>query len=539
MTTTPTDQDLLDVIIVGAGFAGMYTAIHAERAGLRIQGFEAGDGIGGTWYWNRYPGARCDVESIDYSYSFDPELEREWRWTERYATQPEILRYLEHVADRYGVRPHFRFGERVVSADWDEHDHRWTLRTDRGSVATARWVVMASGCLSTPNLPDITGRDEFAGEVYITAAWPSTPVDFTGKRVALIGTGSSGIQSLPLIADQASEVVVYQRSANYSVPAFNRHLDDAEWEAALAAYPERRRLSWNGMGGSPWYTRSEQYDEFAPVEREALLEEGWEMGGVLFSKVFPRQMADPEINNAAMMFFERKLAEKVADPQLLQDLLPTDHAIGTKRICTDSGYYETFARDHVSLVNLRRDPIERITAEGITTAAGHRQFDVIVYATGFDAMTGSLTSIDIRGRDGRLLRDEWTLQTPSTYLGIGVPGFPNLLPLNGPGCPSVLSNMALGSEQQGDLALRMIDYCRERGYTSIEAREDAARAWTTHSQELADATLFGAAPSWYNGRNIAGKAEGFLPYLGGFRPYIERCDEVAANDYRGFVLSER
>jgi len=528
-----------DLIVVGAGFAGMYTAIHADRAGLRVLGFEAGSDVGGTWYWNRYPGARCDVESIDYSYSFDPELEREWRWSERYATQPEILRYLSHVADRYGVRRHFRFSERIERAEWDDAGQLWTVTTERGTRATARWLVMATGCLSTPHLPDIPGREDFAGEIYATAAWPHEGVDFTGKRVALIGTGSSGIQSLPLIAEEAAHVSVFQRSANYSVPASNRPISDEEWERALAEYPERRRKSWNGLAGSPWTSYAIPYQETPEEERPRIFEESWERGGVLFSKAFPGQMVDRETNAAARAFFEARLTEKVKDPDVLVDLTPTDHAIGTKRICTDTGYYETFNRDDVELVNLRREPILRVTADGITTESGHRSFDAIVFATGFDAMTGALTSIDIIGRDGRLLRDEWAVQGASTLLGFGIPGFPNLLSLNGPGCPSVLSNMALGSEQQGAFALDMIRYCATEGFTSAEARVDAAADWTAHGQELANKTLFAEAPSWYMGANIEGKPRTFLPYLGGFRPYIDICDGVAERGYEGFILTAR
>lgn len=527
-----------DLIVVGAGFAGLYTVIHAERLGLDVLGLEAGDGVGGTWYWNRYPGARCDVESIDYSFSFDPELERTWRWSERYATQPEILRYLEHVADRYDVRRHYRFDQRVASAQWHERARRWEVRTEAGLVATADWLVMATGSLSAPVLPDLPGRDTFAGEVYMTAAWPQTDPDLAGKRVAVIGTGSSGIQAIPLIAQRAAEVVVYQRTANYSVPAFNRGLEDAEWQAALADYAHRRELSWNGLAGSPWTSHPVPYDEVPEAEREAVFEEAWTRGGVLFAKAFARQTADIEINEAARAFFEGKLVELVDDPQTLADLTPSDHPIGTKRICTDSGYYETYNLPHVHLVNLRREPITEVTPTGITSAQAHREHDVVVYATGFDAMTGALTSIDIRGREGRSLRDEWR-DGPTNYLGVGIPGFPNLLALNGPGTPSVLSNMALGAEQQGAFALRLVQHCRANGFTSAEPRSDAAQAWAAHGAELADATLFGSARSWYTGANIEGKARGFLPYIGGFRPYIDRCDTVADGGFAGFVLSER
>ncbi|WP_194420672.1 flavin-containing monooxygenase [Microbacterium abyssi] len=527
-----------DLIIVGAGLAGIYTTIHAVERGLDVLGIEAGSDVGGTWYWNRYPGARCDVESIDYSFSFDDELQSEWRWSERYATQPEILRYLNHVADRYDVRRHYRFDQRLDSATWDEEEHRWTVRTEDGLVATARWLIMATGSLSRPQLPTIPGRDAFTGEVLQTSAWPDEPVDFTGKRVAVIGTGSSGVQAIPHIAEQADELVVYQRSANYSIPALNRPIDDEEWDRQQAGLAERRELSWNGAAGSPWTSHPVPFSEVPEDEREAIFEESWKRGGVLFAKAFQGLTVDREINDAARVFFERKLAERVEDPQVLADLTPDDHPLGTKRICTDTNYYETYNLPHVTLVNLRRDPITEVTPKGIKAGDQLREHDVIVYATGFDAMTGALTSVDIRGRENRSLKEEWR-GFPSTYLGVALPGFPNLLVLNGPGTPSVLSNMALGAEQQGDYALRIVDHCGAHGITSIEAREDAAAEWTQHSLDLANATLFGSAPSWYTGSNIKGKARGFLPYIGGFRNYIERVDKVAADGYSGFVLSSR
>ncbi|WP_375385257.1 flavin-containing monooxygenase [uncultured Microbacterium sp.] len=526
-----------DVIVVGAGFAGLYTVIHAARRGLTVIGIEAGADVGGTWYWNRYPGARCDVESIDYSYSFDDELQQEWRWSERYATQPEILRYLSHVADRFDARRRFRFATRVVAAEWDDGDaQRWTVATDAGDRISASWLVMATGSLSTPLLPDIPGRESFGGEVLMTAAWPHEPVDLHGKRVGVIGTGSSGIQSIPLIADQAAELVVYQRTANFSVPALNRELDDDEWTHALEEYPHRRQVSWDSLAGSPWTAHDVPYEEADEQERARVFEDRWTRGGVLFGKAFPRQTVDIEVNDAARRFFEGKLAEIVRDPQTLDDLTPRDHAIGTKRICTDSGYFDTFNRPHVTLVNLRRDPIIEITAEGVRTESGFRPLEVIVFATGFDALTGALTSIDIRGRSGRLLRDEWKGGVV-TNLGMAVPGFPNLIMLNGPGSPTVLTNMAIGSEQQGDFALRLVDHTIAHGYTSVETREDAARAWTDDIAVRASRTLFAGARSWYTGANVPGKAAGFLPFIGGFRPYIHACDRVADAGYEGFVFS--
>ncbi|GAB3119482.1 flavin-containing monooxygenase [Glaciibacter psychrotolerans] len=540
MSTRAVEENAFDhdVIVVGAGFAGLYTVIHAARRGLRVHGIEAAPGVGGTWFWNRYPGARCDVESIDYSYSFDPELEREWRWSERYATQPEILRYLEHVADRFEARTHYSFNTRVTGASWDETAQCWHVDTDDGRRATAAWLVMATGPLSTPIVPEITGRDSFAGQILQTSAWPSEPVDFTGKRVAVIGTGASGIQVIPLIAEDAAEVVVYQRTANYSVPAFNFDLDDAEWATQQTGLARRRELSWKSPAGSPWSSHLEPFADLDDEAREAVFNEAWQRGGVLFAKAFRGQTIEREINDAARDFFERKLAERIANDTTRSALTPVGHALGTKRICTDSGYYETYNLPHVHLVSLRTEPITEMTPAGITTTAGAREFDIIVYATGFDAMTGALTSIEIRGRDGRLLRDEWA-DGPITLLGVGLPGFPNLCVLNGPGTPSVFANMALTSEQQGRFALELIDYCTNAGYSSAEARADAAEAWTQHTQDVAHATLFGSSDSWYTGANLPGKARAFLPYAGGFDQFCARAEAVIDNGFTGFVLSER
>lgn len=536
MSTTETT--IHDVVVVGAGFAGMYTTIHGVRAGLDVLGIEAGSDVGGTWYWNRYPGARCDVESVDYSYSFDETLQKEWRWSERYATQPEILRYLSHVAERFDVRRHYRFGTKVTGAHWDEPAQLWKVSTSSGDTVSARWLVMATGSLSKPNLPDLPGRDSFAGPVYMTAAWPAEGVDFSGLRVGVIGTGSSGVQSIPLIAEQAAALTVFQRTANYSVPAFNRTIDDAEWQELLENYPQRRAASWNGAGGSPWGSFSVPYETLTPEERERVLAEAWTRGGVLYGKAFERQTVDVTVNGAAREYFEQKLRGIVPDEQLADDLTPNDHPLGTKRICTDSGYFETFTLPHVRLVNLRRDPITAITPNGVQTDSGFHELDAIVYATGFDALTGALTSIDIVGREGRTVREAWQ-EGPLTYLGIGVPGFPNLLTLNGPGSPSVLANMALGSEQQGAYALRLILHAAASGFTAAEPRTDAAAAWTTHLGEVAEKTLFADAPTWYTGANIPGKPRIFMPYLGGFNTYIARLDEVAEDGFRGFVFSER
>lgn len=527
-----------DAIIVGAGFAGMYTTIHARRRGLKVLGIEAAPEVGGTWYWNRYPGARCDVESIDYSYSFDAELEAEWRWSERYATQPEILRYLQHVADRFDVRRSYRFEERVERAEWDDAASVWNLVTSTGAREQARWLIMATGPLSAPVLPNISGRESFAGLTLQTSAWPHEDPDLHGLRVGVIGTGSSGIQAIPEIAREAASVHVFQRTPNYSVPAFNRFIDDEEWEKQQLGLSARRAKSWAGAAGSPWESHPVPFEEVPVQEREAIFAEAWQRGGVLFAKAFQRQTIDPVINEAAKRFFLARLAEKVHDPATREALTPKNQALGVKRICTDSGYYETFNEPHVTLVDLQQNPITRITPTSIITHDGEVELDCIVYATGFDAMTGALTQIDIVGRNGILLRDDWS-DGYRALLGVGIPGFPNLLALNGPGSPSVFANLALTSEQQGAFALDLIEHTAAHGYTACEARADAADAWVSHTQAVADATLFGASDSWYTGANLDGKSRTFLPYPGGFAAYNAKAADIANRDYAGFLFTER
>jgi cation diffusion facilitator CzcD-associated flavoprotein CzcO len=528
----------VDVVVVGAGFAGLYAVIRGLRDGYTVQAFEAGSDVGGTWYWNRYPGARCDVESIDYSYSFDPDLERAWRWTENYATQPEILAYLQHVADRYGVRPYYAFGHRVTSASFDSSSATWRVRTDKGQEVTARFLILATGCLSIPNVPKIPGAETFAGPTLLTAQWPAEGVDLTGMRVGVIGTGSSGIQCIPILARVASELVVFQRSPNFSVPVRIRSYTDEEYASILASYPERRRISWSSPAATPSTSHPKQAFELTPEERERVLEERWQTGGVLFAKTFPNQTVDEAVNNLARDFAVRKIRSIVRDPVVAEDLIPTDHPIGTKRICTDSGYYDTFNRDNVRLVNLRREPIVEIVPTGVRTTARQIDLDVIVYATGFDAMTGSFTRIDIRGPRGDTLAERWR-NGPVTYLGMAVPGQPNLFVLNGPGSPSVLANMALTSEQQVNWVFDLIGWCRSQGIDEVEARADAAEKWAAHVTEVAEATLFPRANSWYVGANIEGKPRVFMPYIAGFSAYKNICDGVARDGYEGFVLTRR
>ncbi|KQY54338.1 MULTISPECIES: flavin-containing monooxygenase [unclassified Nocardioides] len=526
----------LDILVIGAGFAGLYAVHAARQAGHDVLCLEAGSGVGGTWFFNRYPGARCDVESIDYSYSFDEDLQNDWKWSERYATQPEILSYINHVAERFDLLRSIRLETRVVAADWDESAAVWRVATDAGEVHVARHVLCAAGSLSVPNKPPIPGVDDFAGEVLFTSQWPEPAPDLAGKRVGIVGTGSSGIQSIPVIAQEAEELTVFQRTPNFSVPALNRPLTEEDQRRIREEYPERRRKSRVSGGGSPYVAHPKSAEECDPDERTAALEKGWTTGGVLFGKTFPDQYTNIVSNDYARDFAVAKIRAIVEDPEVADDLIPSDHPIGTKRICTDSGYYATFNRDNVALVNLRKDPIEHIADWGVKTSESSYELDVLVFATGFDAMTGALTRMDIRGEGGVLLRDAWA-DGPVTYLGYQVPAFPNFFILNGPGSPAVLANMVLGSEMQVDWLLALIRAADEQGADRVAVSPDVAQEWTTQLQEAAEQTLFPRANSWYMGANIEGKPRKFMLYLGGLGTYAAFCDEIAADDYRGFELT--
>ena len=527
--------DPVDVVVVGAGFGGLY-ALHKFRGqGLTVRVFEAAPEVGGTWYFNRYPGARCDVESLDYCYSFSDELQQEWTWTEKYATQREILEYIKWVADRLDLRSGITFDTRVVSTVLDEDTLRWTVRTDTGEVITARFVVMATGPLSSALKPDIPGLDTFAGETYHTAHWPHEGVDFTGKRVAVIGTGSSGVQSIPLIAEQASQLYVFQRTPNYSVPAGNRPLSVDEIAEAKATYDERRRKSWRSGGGSPHVAHQKLTMQATPEERQEAFERRWQLGGVLFSKTFSDQMIDLEDNEEARKFYEGKIRAVIDDPEVAELLIPKDHPIGTKRICTDTNYFETFNRSNVELISVRASPIESIDDTGIATAERHFDIDALVLATGFDAMTGTLAKIEIVGRDGERLVDDWAAG-PRTFLGLGVDGFPNLFMVSGPGAPAVLANMVLHAEAHINWISDAIGYLDAHGYRGIEATADAVDNWIAECNQRAAATLFPQANSWYMGANVPGKPRVFMLFIGGFATYLDICTEVANAGYKGFDL---
>jgi len=525
-----------DVVIVGAGFAGMYMLHRVRGLGLTARGLEAGSGVGGTWYWNRYPGARCDVESMQYSYQFSDQLQQEWEWTERYATQPEILEYANHVADRFDLRDDIRFDTRVAAASWDDATARWTVRTATGDEYRSRFLVMATGCLSSANIPDFPGRDSFEGATYHTGRWPHEGVDFTGQRVGVIGTGSSAIQSIPIIAAQAAQLYVFQRTASYSVPAGNRPLSDDEIRAVKDDYDAFR--AFNSLMptaiGSKQPIPEVSALGIAPEERDRIYEARWEEGGLPFLGAFIDLLFSPEANDTAAEFVRAKIRATVHDPKVA-DLLAPKTVIGCKRLCVDTGYFATFNRPNVELVDVSETPISEITAHGLRVADRDFEVDAIVFATGFDAMTGALLSIDIRGRDGRQLRDAWEAG-PRTYLGLGTVGFPNFFTISGPGSPSVLTNMIVSIEQHVEWISDCIEYLRDNGFERIEATPDAQDAWVDHVNMIADFTLFPSCNSWYLGANVPGKPRVFMPLLG-FPPYVEKCNEVAAKGYEGFALS--
>ncbi|WP_432482646.1 flavin-containing monooxygenase [Kineococcus esterisolvens] len=526
-------QQEVDVVVVGAGFAGLHALHELRGRGLSVRVLEAGHGVGGTWYWNRYPGARCDVESTDYQFSFSEDLVREWRWSERYPRQEELLRYLDHVADRFDLRRDISLGRRVVSAVLEEEDVTWTVATEQGERWRARWLIMATGCLSVPRLPMVPGLEDFRGDWYHTASWPADGVDFTGERVAVVGTGSSGIQSIPLIAEQAAGLLVLQRTANYSVPAFDHELGEEELERLQQDFAARREFTRSSALGLAAPADPRSALAVSEEERRTQYETRWRMGGLPMIGAFADLMVDRAANETAAAFFRDKIRAKVDDPETAEKLLPRGYPWGAKRVCVDSGYYETFNRSDVTLIDLNEQPLRRITPRGVLVGETEHEVDAIVFATGFDAMTGALMAIDIRGRDGRSLRQAWSAG-PKTYLGLAVAGFPGLFTVTGPGSPSVLSNMVVSIEQHVEWIADAISWSRERGTEVFEATQEAQEAWVEHVNAVADSTLFTEANSWYLGANVPGKPRVFMPYAGGVGAYRQKCDEVAAAGYEGF-----
>ena len=528
-----------DALVIGAGFAGLYQLLCLrEHLGLTVQVLEAGDGIGGTWYWNRYPGARCDSESHAYNYTFSRELFESWEWTERYPQQPEILRYLNHVADMFDLRRSIRFGTRVVGAHYDEASNRWTVTTEGGETMRAQFLITAVGCLSTANVPSIPGLESFTGTWYHTGNWPHDGVDFSGKRVGLIGTGSTGIQATPVIAEAASHLTVFQRTANYSVPAHNAPLSAEFKQWVKDNYDEIRTITRANANGQAFYIQDRSAWDVTAEQRQALYEAAWAKGGLQFRGVFRDLLVDKSANDTAAEFLKAKIRSIVQDPETAAILADIDHPYAAKRPPIDTGYFETFNRDNVSLVDLRATPIVSIVPAGVQTSETEYELDTIVFATGFDAMTGPLLRLDIHGRGGLALRDTWAAG-PSTYLGLQVPGFPNLFTITGPGSPSVLTNMPVAIEQHVEWITECIATLRNKGLARIEAAPEAALDWGAEVNKAGDATLLPLAKSsWYLGANVPGKPRVFMPYAGGMARYRAICDDVVADGYRGFVMSD-
>jgi cation diffusion facilitator CzcD-associated flavoprotein CzcO/acetyl esterase/lipase len=531
----------VDVVVVGAGFAGLYLLHRLRKLGYSAVVLESAADVGGTWYWNRYPGARCDIMTVDYSYSFDPELEKEWQWSEKYATQPEILAYANLVTDRYDLRRDIRFSTKVKQARWDEAAKRWRISTatdatgeSAGDEITCRFYVMCTGCLSVPKEVDIAGMGRFRGEVYFTNKWPHEGVDLTGKRVAVIGTGSSGVQSIPHLAEQAAQLTVFQRTPNFSRPALNGPVPQEKLDAFAADRDAYRHAARWSQAGVPVPVVELGAMMVSEEERRAKFEEVWRSGDLL-APSFADMLTSAESNAQLCEFLREKIRSIVKDPETADTLCPKDHYYGTKRPCLDSGYYETFNLPHVRLVDLRRTPISTITETGIETSAESLAFDVIVFATGFDAMTGALVAVDIQGRDGLPLAQKWA-DGPLTYLGLTTVGFPNFFMVTGPGSPSVLSNMMVSIEQHAEWVSDVVDHLTKTGFETIEPTPTAEAAWVQHVNDCGDITLFPKADSWYTGANVPGKPRVFLPYIGGVDRYRKACDEIVEQGYLGFRL---
>ena len=529
------DVDMVDVVVVGAGFSGLYLLHRLRNLGFSARAFDAADDVGGTWYWNRYPGARCDVQSVDYSFSFDPELDAEWQWSEKYAPQAEILGYARHVAELHDLRRDIEFSTRVESAVWDDEASQWRLHTSNGEDIACRFFVMATGCLSVPKEVDIDGTGRFTGEVYFTSRWPHEGVDFTAKRVAVIGTGSSAIQSIPLIAKEATTLTVFQRTPNFSIPANNGPIPPDRVEALGRGLAEYRQAARWAPAGVPIEPSVVSALTVSDEERQATYEAAWIKGGIIeFLSSYMDNLTNPVANDLLGEFVRNKIRATVHDPVTAEALCPKSFPIGTKRLCVDSGYYETYNQPHVRLIDINTHPIATITETGIDLADESLEFDAIVFATGFDAMTGAIVNVDITGRDGRTLKDAWA-DGPHTYLGLMSDGFPNLFMVTGPQSPSVLCNMIAAIEQHVEWITDCLEHLRAERLATIEPTPTAVAGWVQHTNDFADLTLLRSANSWYMGANVPGKPRVVLPYPGGLDRYRTACDEVAANDYLGFT----
>jgi cation diffusion facilitator CzcD-associated flavoprotein CzcO len=529
-----TEQKSIDAVIVGAGFAGIYMLYKLRQQGLEARVIEAGSGVGGTWFWNRYPGARCDIPSMQYSYQFSEDLQQEWEWSEKYATQGEILTYAEHVVERFGLADGMTFNTRVEASEYLDDQDQWLVKLDSGEEIRARFVIMATGCLSKPNFPNIKGLDQATVPVYHTGNWPHEGVDFTGLRVGVIGTGSSAIQSTPIIADQAQSLTIFQRTPNYSIPAYNGPLDPEYVRELKARYPEYRQENWQRGFGADFDDNDQSAFDVSDTARQQAYEERWAKGGLAFLAAYNDLVFDMKANDTAREFFKSKISERVNDPALTEKLVPTA-PIGCKRLCVDTDYYEIYNRDHVQLVDLNETPITEISGNRVVTGDHHYEVDALVLATGFDAMTGAVMNIDIRGKQGVMLQEKWAAG-PKAYLGLATAGFPNLFLVTGPGSPSVLSNMLPSIEQHVEWISDCIQYMNEHQHRTIDPQPSAENEWVEHVNEVAGASVYPGCNSWYLGANVEGKTRVFMPYLG-VPPYVEKCNQVVADGYQGFALS--
>jgi cation diffusion facilitator CzcD-associated flavoprotein CzcO len=533
---TPTSAADCDAVVIGAGFAGLYAVQKLTTLGFCVIGFEKGEDVGGVWYWNRYPGARCDCESYYYSYSFSRELAQDWSWSLRYSEQPEILRYLSHVADRFDLRRHFRFSACVEKAQYNDKTGLWTVHASNGASVTARFVISAAGCLSQIQRPSIPGLDRFTGEILYTAAWPHEAVDFTGRRVGVIGTGASGVQAISRIGAQAESLVVFQRTANFVIPVWNAPMEKDFEGWVKEHYEEVWQRCRRSGGGVPFDPPEAAALECSEERRRELLEKYWQRGGTQFFGAFSDAFGSIEANDVMADFVRDYIRRTVRDPKVAEELMPDDHPIGTKRPPMDDAYYATFNKPTTTLVNLRKSPIIGMDGKTVHTKGASFELDTLVLATGFDAITGALLAIDVRGRDGRSLRETWR-NGAETYLGLGIAGFPNLFTITGPLSPSVLANMPTGVEQHVDWIADCMTHMRDHQFRRIEASEEAQRAWTAHVAEVAGHTLYPRSNSWYFGSNIPGKPRQFGVYVGGHGAYRQRCDAVAKANYEGFALA--
>ena len=527
----------VDVVVVGAGFSGLYLLYRLRKAGFSTRVFERGGDVGGTWYWNRYPGARCDVESLQYSYSFDEQLQQDWHWPEKFSAQPDILAYANHVADRFNLKKDIEFNIEVKASRFDENLKTWKITTNTGEEIDAQYFIMATGCISTTQIPNIKGLSDYVGNTFHTGDWPHEEVDFSGQSIAVIGTGSSGIQSIPVLAKQAKKLTVFQRTPNYSIPSQNEPMTKKYERSWKDVYSERRKEMRYSAHGSLKDLNDVPALSVDEDQRQELYTKRWAIGGTGFLGSFNDLLTNADANYTAAEYVRQQIKRVVKDKETAEILCPRSYPIGTKRICIDTGYFETYNRENVKLVDISKKPIQRLVTDGIIVDDQLYPFDSIIFATGFDAMTGSIFNVDIKGRDGLALKEKWNAG-PKTYLGLMSASFPNLFMITGPGSPSVKSNMIMSIEQHVDLVIETLLSMRRKGLSVVEPELEAENKWVDHVQEVANKTLFPQANSWYMGANIPGKPRLFMPYIGGVGAYREICEEIVANNYRGFKFEK-